>query len=332
LLDDLRAASAVVCAVPHCDDDIFFAGFLALSSLRFEKDTYVIAGSRGASAFPPGGTLEMRHQDNAEMKELLGLKDYIRFDPQKQGGEGTKNEQFLEFLRKFILENRVDVIVSFETQQGFNGHPGHKELARHVAELVADLAEKENRTVKLYCIVNPQPELIRMRGMPLVRPPHTHEINLDAERVTLPDARSMSLWGVYYEVLGVYKESVAAAPQWYNNRDKWDRTIRHEEWYQKVGEIAGDVSKQKRRGSAETRPKNDRPDGRTQGSVPTVEQILRQFDKNRDEILTEDELPEQPRRRIMQADGDGDGVVTRQELETARERLMRRRKPTGKQR
>jgi len=34
----------------------------------------------------------------------------------------------------------------------------------------------------------------------------------------------------------------------------------------------------------------------------------------------------------MQADGDGDGVVTRQELETARERLMRRRKPTGKQR
>lgn len=323
LLDDLRAANAVVCVVPHCDDDIFFSGFLSLASLKFKKDTYVIAGTRFASV-PPGGTLEMRHRDNAEMKELLGLKDYIRFDLREYPGTGTKNERFLEFLREFILEKRVDVIASFETQQGFNGHPAHKQLGKDVAALLESLAEKENWTVNLYCTVNPQPEIVRMRGTPVARPPHTHEIDLDGERVTLPDGRSLSLWGVCYEVFTVYKESVGGARRWYNNRDKWDRTFRHEEWYQKVS-----LSTHEERTRALS-PQGE-PKRTPEGGPPTTEEVLRQFDKNRDRTLTVDELPERARRRIMQADSDGDGVVTIQELETARQRLMRRTKQTGKQ-
>ena len=209
-----------------------------MSSLRFNKDTYVISRSHNPSppiGFPPGATAEMRFQDNAEIEEFLRLKRYIRFDPSEHPGAGDRTEKFRRFLRQFILENNVDVVVSFEPEAGFNGHPDHKELAGQIRRLLRDIVENEKRKLTLYCIINGNSELhwMRKHGPPL-EPPHTDVIDLDAERVSVPGGRSMTLWELYYEVYGIYKDSVGGAPPIYSNWEAWASKVRHEELYQRV--------------------------------------------------------------------------------------------------
>ena len=57
------------------------------------------------------------------------------------------------------------------------------------------------------------------------------------------------------------------------------------------------------------------PGGRRRASPDA---ICSRFDKNRDGKLTEDEIPELMRSRMMRADADGDGTVTKAELKKAR--------------
>jgi hypothetical protein len=95
--------------------------------------------------------------------------------------------------------------------------------------------------------------------------------------------------------------------------------------------VAGPSSRDVRRGLERSKRPTGGLDRAAQGGIPTVEQILQRFDKNRDETLTAEELPERVRQRIMRADADGDGVVTRQELDTARRALVRSRKSRRRQ-
>jgi len=52
-----------------------------------------------------------------------------------------------------------------------------------------------------------------------------------------------------------------------------------------------------------------------------VDKLFERFDANRDGKLTKEELPERIADRIMKADADGDGAVTKAELQAAREKL-----------
>ncbi|MBM3501191.1 MAG: hypothetical protein FJX74_21280, partial [Armatimonadetes bacterium] len=57
------------------------------------------------------------------------------------------------------------------------------------------------------------------------------------------------------------------------------------------------------------------------GGPPSIDQVFERFDLNRDGKLTKDELPEPVAERIMKADADGDGAVTKEELEQARRKM-----------
>ena len=53
-------------------------------------------------------------------------------------------------------------------------------------------------------------------------------------------------------------------------------------------------------------------------------EIFNRYDKNRDNRITRDELPPDMQDKVMRADANGDGAVTRQEWEAARQRVQRR--------
>jgi len=57
------------------------------------------------------------------------------------------------------------------------------------------------------------------------------------------------------------------------------------------------------------------------GGPPPIESLFERFDKNGDGKLTQDEVPEWCAERLMKADADGDGAVTKEELEQARQKL-----------
>ncbi len=60
--------------------------------------------------------------------------------------------------------------------------------------------------------------------------------------------------------------------------------------------------------------------GRGQGG-PQAGAFFERLDANKDGKLTKDELPERAAERIMQADADGDGAVTKAEFAVAREKM-----------
>jgi len=239
LLTTIRDARTVLWVGAHCDDEILASGILALASLKFKKDTYTISrthqvGPVGAG-LPPGGTVEKRYRDNEKLKQFLELKDYIRFNPADYPGSGGQDEKFLRFLREFILQKDVDVIISFESVMGFYGHPDHIDVSVQVNRLVEDIASKQNRRITLLYLINGNPDVIsgRLSDEQKRVLPYTDRLDMDAESVRMPDGQILSLWNVKYEVLGIYKESVGTA-QWYDNRRAWDTKLNHEELYQRA--------------------------------------------------------------------------------------------------
>jgi Ca2+-binding EF-hand superfamily protein len=57
------------------------------------------------------------------------------------------------------------------------------------------------------------------------------------------------------------------------------------------------------------------------GGAPGIDKLFERLDTNKDGKLTKDELPERPADRIMKADADGDGAVTKEELQAARDKM-----------
>jgi hypothetical protein len=54
------------------------------------------------------------------------------------------------------------------------------------------------------------------------------------------------------------------------------------------------------------------------GGPPSFDRLLQAFDDNGDGKLSQDEVPAGVWRRLGRADGNGDGVVTKSEYDTAR--------------
>lgn len=221
LLEDLERATAVAWVGPHCDDEIFVSGLLALSSLQYEKDTYAVSFNEGASSFPPGATLEDRHEDNTDFKEFLGLKDYVWLGLDKYKG-GNRKQKLFELLDGFTAETGVDLIITFENTHGGNGHPGHIEGSEWLTEYC------KKRGVTLYYFINRDP-VVGGKMDPL---PYTDEIDLDSEYVTTAEGE-LSLWEVKVEVIEIYSSSVPAALDIVNSPERHGKLV-HTEFYRKV--------------------------------------------------------------------------------------------------
>lgn len=221
LLEDIGNATAVAWVGPHCDDEIVVSGLLALSSLHYEKDTYVVSFNEGASGFPPGATLEDRHKDNEEFKKFLELKEYVWLGLDKYRGKDRKQKLF-ELLDEFIAETGVDLIVTFENTYGGNGHPDHIEGSEWVTEYCTQ------RGITLYYFIN-RDKTFGGKMDPL---PYTDEIDLDSVHVTTVE-RDLSLWEVKAHVIGIYSSSVPSALNIVNSPEKRGRML-HAEFYRKV--------------------------------------------------------------------------------------------------
>ena len=78
------------------------------------------------------------------------------------------------------------------------------------------------------------------------------------------------------------------------------------------------------------RPGSGTPSGRPGpgGRPPSVDEVFRRFDGNKDGKLVKDEIPEFVQQFILPADADGDAAVTKEELRASRQR----RRPGGKDR
>lgn len=61
--------------------------------------------------------------------------------------------------------------------------------------------------------------------------------------------------------------------------------------------------------------------GGGRGGRPSFDRLLEAFDGNRDEVLSEDEVPGRVWSRLSQADADGDGAVTREEFDGYKPRV-----------
>ncbi|MBC7822242.1 MAG: DUF3500 domain-containing protein, partial [Planctomycetaceae bacterium] len=62
------------------------------------------------------------------------------------------------------------------------------------------------------------------------------------------------------------------------------------------------------------------PPGGPPANLPTVDEVFGRFDSNKDGKLSKDELPESSRERMLMADTDGDGFVSKKELQDSRAR------------
>lgn len=60
-------------------------------------------------------------------------------------------------------------------------------------------------------------------------------------------------------------------------------------------------------------------------------QLLSRFDKNKDDVLEADEIPQQLKDRMARLDTDGDGKLSKKELDAAGGRPANARKPAAKQ-
>lgn len=199
LLGDIQKAKGVAWVGPHCDDDLFVSHFLAMASLGYGKKTYVLSLNKDATSFPPGATLDDRHQDNDDVKEYLNLADYIRIGLTISNPE---NEQMiLDYMDKFVADNGVDLIMTFEPTNGGNGQSAHKSLSK----LLTPWAEEKG--LMYYYVIQRDP-LFSSNPDPL---PITDTWDLDAHEITGMDDIQRTLWQVSVDVLHIYKSSVPSA-------------------------------------------------------------------------------------------------------------------------
>lgn len=219
LLNDIENAAAVAWVGPHCDDEIVASGLLALCSLHYKRDTYVASFNEGAMGFPPGATLEDRHEDNEDFKNFLGLKEYVRLGLDNY--KGNRKQILFELLDAFVAETGVDLFVTFENTHGGNGHPDHVEASKWVTEYC------KKRGITLYYFINRDPVF----GGKMDPLPYTDEIDLDSAHVTTLEGE-LSLWEVKVTVLEIYSSSVPAALNIVNS-ENLEKMV-HSEFYRKV--------------------------------------------------------------------------------------------------
>lgn len=240
LLNDLKNANGVLWVGPHCDDELAATGLLLLASRKFNKDTYVFTflhtPSMESSALSNEEKMKVRIKDNREFKEFIGLKDYIRFAPEGFSGleeytsYSEKYKAFFPAMKKFIIKNNIDLIVSFDSIQGWNKHPEHTIFGREVQKFFQKFENDENYDFSHYCILNANWKFSD------VTPPLTYTdiIYMDDVKIEMTNGNTISLWDGFKEVFNIYKESLFILGQYYNNWDEFSKKTIHKELYKKT--------------------------------------------------------------------------------------------------
>lgn len=226
LIEDVKGARAIAWIAPHPDDEIWASALLGLASLGYGKDVYVVSLSRNATATYPG-TWEDRMQDNKDIKEYLGLVDYVYADEYLKNYPGDVEEKFYAFLDDFIEETGVDLIITFENTHGANGHPAHLTVSNWITEYARE------HGIKLYYVINRDPILNRAEpGHPLDPLPYTDVLDLDRYYV-VKNGANISLWELKLGVIEIYSSSQPGCYYFVTNPNELAKVV-HKEWYRRV--------------------------------------------------------------------------------------------------
>jgi len=240
LLNDIKNANGVLWIGPHCDDELAATGLLLLASRKYNKDTYVFTflhkPSMEGSTLSNEEKMKVRIKDNEEFKEFIGLKDYIRFAPEGFSGleeytsYSEKYKAFFPAMKKYIIKNNIDFIISFDSIQGWNEHPEHPIFGREVQKYFKKFEDDENYNFSHYCVLNANWRFSH------VIPPTTDTdfIYLDDVKVEMTNGNTISLWEGYKEVFNIYKESLFILGKYYNNWDEFSNQTIHKELYEKI--------------------------------------------------------------------------------------------------
>jgi len=226
LLAAIESSAGVAWIAPHCDDEIYASGLLALASLGFKKRVFVVSLNKNASATQPG-TLVDRHRDNRDFKEYLELEDYIYAKEHLDRYRGNFRQKLYSFLDEFMAKNGIGVVLTFENTHGANGHPDHLKVSDLLTAYTAD------RNVSLYYFINRDPGLNRREpGHALDPLPVTDTLDLDAYTVK-KDGKALSLWQVKMGVVEIYSSSQPGCHYLVQHPEALER-LAHKEWYRKV--------------------------------------------------------------------------------------------------
>lgn len=229
LLSDIQNAKRIAWVCPHCDDEMFIVGLISLATYRYKKEVYVISGS-----LIQGKLRQARQKDNSESKTLLRLKDYIRYDPSEYKKQSLKVKPFIKFVRDILVEKDIDMVITLDPVQGYNSQPQHIETSKMVTKLMKHLkAEFPDKKLKLYYLINSNPDIIgRARNLSHDIEPYSDIINMDTEKIILPDGKEVSLWAMREKILDIYSDSIPALMA--GNADLLNKNLRHFELYQKA--------------------------------------------------------------------------------------------------
>jgi LmbE family N-acetylglucosaminyl deacetylase len=131
---------------PHPDDESVMAGGLiqrALSLGFWVTVLTITEGGKGKIHVNGRGrsVMEIRREEMASAMSILGVADWVMW--KFPDGELRKTTVWRERLRRFILETKPGLIVSYDLS-GVTGHPDHISLALEVYR-----AAKKLKTTKL---------------------------------------------------------------------------------------------------------------------------------------------------------------------------------------
>jgi len=226
LLQEIKNSNTIAWIAPHNDDEILSSGVIALSSLSYKKDVYVITFNNKSTITSPG-TSEDRIQDNQDYKEFLELNDYVYMEPFLENYKGDSEERVFGYLKDFKKEKGLDLIITFENTHGFNSHPDHIKWSN----ILTKFAKQNN--IKLYYLINRDPVLNLVEPEKTLDPlPITDNIDLD-EHFVIKDGGEMSLWDARLGVIEIYSSSQPGTYRFMQNPKEVAKII-HKENYRKV--------------------------------------------------------------------------------------------------
>lgn len=221
LINDIKNAKGIAWVGPHCDDDMSVAGALALASLEYKKNTYVVSlkSAPGVDWVAP----EVRFQDNEDFKNFLHLQEYFRWHIEKIP-DPEKKQALFDFLDSHLQQRNIELLLTFEPTNGYYGHGDHKMVGKWLTEYV------KGKNIKLYYVLNLDPAVKDIwPGSHNDPEPYSDIIKLEEYQANSYLGKA-TLWDTKVEVLKIYESSVQAASRFLENLSKFQRY----EYYRKV--------------------------------------------------------------------------------------------------
>ncbi len=156
------APKVVMCAWAHPDDEITSAGTLARMAGESGARLVLVYLTRGERAKVEGKTAEeVGREREAEARaagRVLGAEEVVVLGFPDGGLPGTDAMSARGAIGELIGRVRPSVVVTFDENVGFYGHPDHAQVGRWVREVVgAGAAKPEFPVRRLYQATLPGP-------------------------------------------------------------------------------------------------------------------------------------------------------------------------------